>query len=98
PPLWRHHHPDRARRLLGLHPHQVEAGEGLMAEIILRDVENFFGQNYVIRKLNLAIADREFVVLLGPSGCGKTTTLRAISGLEDIDSRRILIAGKPVHT
>ena len=46
--------------------------------------------NYVIRKLNLDIHDGEFVVLLGPSGCGKTTTLRAIAGLEEIDSGDIL--------
>ena len=68
-----------------------------MAAIGLRDVEKFFGSNYVIRKLNLEIRDREFVVLLGPSGCGKTTTLRAIAGLEDIDTGDILIDGKPVQ-
>ena len=33
----------------------------------------------------------------GPSGCGKTTTLRAIAGLEEIDSGDILIDGKPVQ-
>ena len=42
-------------------------------------------------------AHREFVVLLGPSGCGKTTTLRAIAGLEEIDTGDILIDGKPVQ-
>ncbi len=68
-----------------------------MADIVLRDVEKYFGDNYIIRKLNLEIAHREFVVLLGPSGCGKTTTLRAIAGLEDIDSGDILIDGKPVQ-
>src|ERR1700675_773579 len=68
-----------------------------MADIILRDVEKYFGDNYIIRKLNLEIGHREFVVLLGPSGCGKTTTLRAIAGLEDIDSGDILIDGKPVQ-
>ena len=68
-----------------------------MAEIALRDIEKFFGDNYVIRKLNLTIAHKEFVVLLGPSGCGKTTTLRAIAGLEEIDSGDILIDGKPVQ-
>ena len=36
-------------------------------------------------------------MLLGPSGCGKTTTLRAIAGLEEIDSGDILIDGKPVQ-
>ena len=47
--------------------------------------------------LNLRSRHREFVVLLGPSGCGKTTTLRAIAGLEEIDSGDILIDGKPVQ-
>ena len=37
-----------------------------MAEIALRDIEKYFGDNYVIRKLNLAIQHREFLVLLGP--------------------------------
>jgi multiple sugar transport system ATP-binding protein len=68
-----------------------------MAEIVLRDIEKFFGDNYVIRKLNLTISHKEFVVLLGPSGCGKTTTLRAIAGLEEIDRGEILIDGKPVQ-
>jgi multiple sugar transport system ATP-binding protein len=68
-----------------------------MAEITLNNVEKYFGENYIIRKLNLEIRHREFVVLLGPSGCGKTTTLRAIAGLEEIDSGDILIDGKPVQ-
>jgi multiple sugar transport system ATP-binding protein len=68
-----------------------------MAEIQLRDIEKYFGENYVIRKLNLTIQHKEFVVLLGPSGCGKTTTLRAIAGLEDIDRGDILIEGKAVQ-
>ena len=31
-----------------------------MADIILRDVEKYFGDNYVIRKLNLTIAHNHF--------------------------------------
>ena len=68
-----------------------------MAEIALQDIEKYFGDVYVIRKLNLTIAHKEFVVLLGPSGCGKTTTLRAIAGLEDISRGDIRIDGKPVQ-
>jgi multiple sugar transport system ATP-binding protein len=68
-----------------------------MAEINLVEIEKYFGKNYVIRKLNLDIKDGEFLVLLGPSGCGKTTTLRAIAGLEEIDSGNILIDGQPVQ-
>jgi len=68
-----------------------------MAEIALQQIEKYFGDNYVIRKLNLTIAHKEFVVLLGPSGCGKTTTLRAIAGLETIDTGDIRIDGKAVQ-
>jgi multiple sugar transport system ATP-binding protein len=68
-----------------------------MAEIELRHVDKHFGALHVIRDVNLTVKDREFVVFLGPSGCGKTTTLRAIAGLEDIDSGDILIDGKPVQ-
>jgi len=68
-----------------------------MADIVLKDIEKYFGDNYVIRKLNLTIKHKEFVVLLGPSGCGKTTTLRAIAGLEDINKGDIIIDGRPVQ-
>lgn len=68
-----------------------------MAEIELRHADKHFGALHVIKDINLTVKDREFVVFLGPSGCGKTTTLRAIAGLEDIDSGEILIDGKPVQ-
>src|SRR5215470_4085603 len=77
--------------------HPVRTPEQQMAEIVLRDIEKYFGPAYVIRKLNLTIRHKEFVVLLGPSGCGKTTTLRAIAGLEEIDTGDILIDGEPVQ-
>jgi multiple sugar transport system ATP-binding protein len=68
-----------------------------MAEIELRHADKHFGALHVIKDINLTVKDKEFVVFLGPSGCGKTTTLRAIAGLEDIDTGDILIDGKPVQ-
>jgi multiple sugar transport system ATP-binding protein len=68
-----------------------------MTHIELRGVQKFFGAVQVIKDMNLAIADGEFIVMLGQSGCGKTTTLRAIGGLETIDEGDILIDGKPVQ-
>ena len=67
-----------------------------MADVQIIDAEKRFGANHVIRKLNLHIRHGEFVVLLGPSGCGKTTTLRAIAGLEGIDSGEIRIGDRRV--
>jgi multiple sugar transport system ATP-binding protein len=68
-----------------------------MTQIELRGVNKFFGALHVIHDVNLTVKDREFVVFLGQSGCGKTTTLRAIAGLETIDSGDILIGGKAVQ-
>jgi multiple sugar transport system ATP-binding protein len=71
--------------------------EARMAEIELRHIDKHFGPVHVIKDVNLTVKDREFVVFLGPSGCGKTTTLRAIAGLEEIDSGDILLDGKPIQ-
>lgn len=49
-----------------------------------------------VHELDLDIADGEFLVLVGPSGCGKSTTLRALAGLEDVESGSIKIDGKDV--
>ncbi len=67
-----------------------------MADISLVNIEKYFGDLCVIRRMNLEVKDGEFMVLLGPSGCGKTTTLRAIAGLEEVDAGDILIDGKSV--
>ena len=48
-----------------------------------------------VNGLDLAIVDKEFMVLVGPSGCGKTTALRMVAGLEDI-SRGVLKIGERV--
>lgn len=47
-------------------------------------------------RLDLVVADGEFVVLVGPSGCGKTTSLRMVAGLETLDSGRIRIGDRDV--
>ncbi|QRV02029.1 sn-glycerol-3-phosphate ABC transporter ATP-binding protein UgpC [Arcanobacterium phocisimile] len=49
-----------------------------------------------VDKLNLEIADGEFLVLVGPSGCGKSTSLRMLAGLEDVNAGRILIGDRDV--
>ncbi|GAB3535875.1 diacetylchitobiose ABC transporter ATP-binding protein MsiK [Arthrobacter tecti] len=49
-----------------------------------------------VDKLDIEIADGEFLVLVGPSGCGKSTSLRMLAGLEDVNSGRILIGDRDV--
>ena len=68
-----------------------------MAEVILDGVRKRYGPVTVIEHLDLAIADREFMVLVGPSGCGKSTALRMIAGLEEITGGTISIGGRVVN-
>jgi multiple sugar transport system ATP-binding protein len=62
-----------------------------MARIRLVNIVKRFGDFAAVKKLNLEISDKEFLVLLGPSGCGKTTTLRSIAGLETVDEGEIWV-------
>jgi sn-glycerol 3-phosphate transport system ATP-binding protein len=68
-----------------------------VASISLRGIEKRYGDVAVVRRLDLEIANGEFVVLVGPSGCGKSTTLRMIAGLESISSGELLIDGDRVN-
>ncbi len=49
-----------------------------------------------VDKLNIEIADGEFLVFVGPSGCGKSTSLRMLAGLEEVNEGRILIGDRDV--
>ena len=62
-----------------------------MADLKLIDITKRFGSLTVIPRLNLEIADGEFVVLVGPSGCGKSTLLRMIAGLEEVSGGDLMI-------
>ena len=68
-----------------------------MAEIQLRNLSKRWGSFVGVHKLDLTIADKEFLVLLGPSGCDKTTTMRMIAGLEDATEGEILVDGQRVN-
>jgi multiple sugar transport system ATP-binding protein len=51
----------------------------------------------VLRNIQLAIQDGEFMVLVGPSGCGKSTLLRLIAGLEEITGGNIYVGDRLVN-
>jgi multiple sugar transport system ATP-binding protein len=70
-----------------------------MAQISLHDVSKTYkgGGKCAVNTVNLAIENKEFMVLVGPSGCGKSTTLRMIAGLEEISAGKIFIGNTLVN-
>lgn len=51
--------------------------------ISLHAVGKRFGQQSVLKNVNLSLRPKEFLTILGPSGCGKSTLLRILSRLEE---------------
>lgn len=68
-----------------------------MAKITIDNFVKNYGEVRAVRGVSFEIADGEFVSLLGPSGCGKSSTMRSISGLEEITSGTIFFDDKPVN-
>src|SRR3982751_1148570 len=69
-----------------------------MARVDLQNVTKLYpGGIKAVDSVSLAVADREFVVLVGPSGCGKSTTLRMIAGLEEVTGGTIRIGERVVN-
>ena len=65
-----------------------------MEKIIeLKNLTKNFGDQQVLKGINLDIHQNEFLTLLGPSGCGKTTTLRIIAGFEEPSGGEVLFDG-----
>jgi multiple sugar transport system ATP-binding protein len=69
-----------------------------MADVSYVDATCFYpgASSPAVDRLNLAINDGEFMVLVGPSGSGKSTALRMIAGLEEVSSGEIRIGGQDV--
>jgi multiple sugar transport system ATP-binding protein len=69
-----------------------------MAEVVFEEVSKVYPDGTrAVDRLDLEIADGEFMVLVGPSGCGKTTALRMVGGLEEITEGMIRIGERIVN-
>lgn len=66
------------------------------AIIELKNLTKNFGDQQVLKGIDLNIYEKEFLTLLGPSGCGKTTILRIIGGFEEPTSGQVLFNGKDI--
>ncbi|HEY0453792.1 sn-glycerol-3-phosphate ABC transporter ATP-binding protein UgpC [Actinophytocola sp.] len=70
-----------------------------MAEVVYAEASRVYPGAHQVRavdRLDLAVPDGEFLVLVGPSGSGKSTALRMLAGLEDVDEGAIRIGDREV--
>ena len=70
-----------------------------MSDVIVKidKVNKLYGDNHVVRNLNMVVHEGEFLTMLGPSGCGKTTTLRMIAGFETPTDGDIFVEGQKIQ-
>jgi polar amino acid transport system ATP-binding protein len=70
-----------------------------IGDVIVRatGIEKYFGDNHVLRGVDLEVRQREAVMLIGRSGSGKTTLLRCINFLEEPTVGSVEIDGTVMH-
>ncbi len=70
-----------------------------MSYLALEQVTKRYANGFqAVKRFDLSVKQGSFVVFLGPSGCGKTTTLRMITGLEEVSGGAISLAGRRIDT
>lgn len=65
--------------------------------IRIKDLYKSFGENEVLRGVNLDVHNKENVVVLGRSGTGKSVLIKIICGLLMPDSGEVNVLGKEVE-
>ena len=65
-------------------------------KIVVKGLEKSFGDNKVLRGIDIEIARGEVVCVIGPSGSGKSTFLRCLNRLEEATAGEILIDGESI--
>jgi len=68
-----------------------------MEVLRLENVYKNYGKVEAIKDLSFSCKEEELFVILGPSGAGKTTTLKLISGLEEITKGKIFLKNKLIN-
>lgn len=68
-----------------------------MSQLSVRNLWKQYGDQVVLERLNLEIAEREFCTIIGASGCGKTTFLRMLLGQERPSRGTLVLDGQPLQ-
>ncbi len=71
--------------------------------IEVRNLNLWFGNNYVLKNISLTVPPRAVTAIMGPSGCGKSTLLRCFNRMNDLIAETritgtVLIDGKDIFS
>jgi phospholipid/cholesterol/gamma-HCH transport system ATP-binding protein len=70
--------------------------QNALVALEMEHLKKSFGNNHVLRDINLAIRKGENLVILGQSGTGKSVLIKCIVGLVDLDEGTLVILGQNV--
>jgi polar amino acid transport system ATP-binding protein len=71
---------------------------GAFALVDIRGLRKRFGDNEVLKGVDLQIARKEVVCIIGKSGSGKSTLLRCLNGLEQFQEGSVTVDGQPIRS
>jgi phosphate transport system ATP-binding protein len=84
--------------------HSYKVHDEKMESTIVKAVNynSYFGDNHVVKNVNIEIPRNNVVAVMGPSGCGKTTFLRGINRMHELiagatSDGQILLNGEDVY-
>ncbi len=67
---------------------------GRQVELFLQNISVSLSGKKILKSINLAVQEGDFVSLLGASGCGKSTLLKTIAGIIPQSSGSVVLDGK----
>jgi putative ABC transport system ATP-binding protein len=70
----------------------------IQAQQVSKDYSTGKLEVHALKEVSLDIRRSEVVAIMGPSGCGKTTLLNCLSGLDEITSGSVSIAGQDLRS
>jgi|SRR5690625_2414924 len=76
---------------------QQQQSQGASSQPALRAVNlnKYYGDHHALKDINLSVMPGDVISIIGASGSGKTSLIRALNGLESIDSGSVLLNGNP---
>ena len=64
-----------------------------MPKVLVRGLKKQYGDNVVLKSIDLTVNQGEVVCVIGPSGSGKSTMLRCLNRMEEINGGKVCVDG-----